>query len=131
MDRVFLDANVLFSAAYRSDAGLRRLWRVRDCVLLSSAYAADEARRNLREQRQRSDLDDLLGSVQIVESLPSDSTTVEEADLPAKDRPILRAAVAAGATHLITGDVTHFGRYFGRRIAGVLIQLPADYLANR
>ena len=28
MDRLFLDANVLFSAAYRADAGVARLWKV-------------------------------------------------------------------------------------------------------
>lgn len=26
MDKLFLDANILFSAAYRSNAGLLRLW---------------------------------------------------------------------------------------------------------
>ncbi len=28
MRRVFLDANILFSAAYREKAGLLRLWRL-------------------------------------------------------------------------------------------------------
>ncbi len=49
-------------------------------------------------------------------------------DLPPKDRPILLAAVRAGASHLVTGDATHFGRYFGARIAGVRVQRPADFL---
>jgi hypothetical protein len=55
VDRVFLDANVLFSAAYRDGAGLVRLWELPGAELLSSGYAAEEARRNLdaREQRQR------------------------------------------------------------------------------
>jgi hypothetical protein len=30
MDRWFLDANVLFSAAYRSEAGLLRLWQLKE-----------------------------------------------------------------------------------------------------
>lgn len=38
------------------------------------------------------------------------------------------AAAAAGATHVLTGDVTHFGPFYGRRAAGVLILPPADYL---
>lgn len=53
------------------------------------------------------------------------------ASLPEKDLPILFAAIAAGATHLLTGDRAHFGAYFGRQIAQVLIQRPGDYLAAR
>lgn len=48
--------------------------------------------------------------------------------LPVKDRPILLSAVAAGATHLLTGDVKHFGRYYRQTIAGVLVLAPAEFL---
>ena len=51
MDSSFLDANVLFSAAYRSDAGLRKLWRLPGVRIVSSAYAVEEARRNLSQPR--------------------------------------------------------------------------------
>ena len=51
--------------------------------------------------------------------------------LPDKDRPILLAAAAAGATDLLTGDVTHFGPHFGRRLEGVLVLTPAQYLKQR
>ena len=47
--------------------------------------------------------------------------------LPDKDHPILKAAIAAGATHLVTGDVKDLGRYFGKRIAGILVLAPADF----
>lgn len=50
MDRVFLDANVLYSAAYSRDAGLQRLWKLPQVELLTSAYAVGEARRNLLER---------------------------------------------------------------------------------
>jgi hypothetical protein len=43
MDRVFLDANVLFSAAYREGAGLLKLWKLGRAELITSEYAADEA----------------------------------------------------------------------------------------
>ncbi|MEX2139704.1 MAG: hypothetical protein WD894_10610 [Pirellulales bacterium] len=46
---------------------------------------------------------------------------VADAELPAKYWPILMAAIAAHATHLLTGDVRHFISYFGRIIAGVRI----------
>src|SRR5258708_27693879 len=39
MDRLFLDANVLFSAAYRVDAGLVQLWKLKN-VTLRSSHAA-------------------------------------------------------------------------------------------
>jgi len=48
--------------------------------------------------------------------------------LAEKDKPILRSAIAAGATHLLTGDLRDFGKYFGKRIGAVLVQTPGDYL---
>ena len=66
MDRVFLDANVLFSAAYRSDSGLAVLWLRADAALLTSAYAEDEARRNLPERDQHRRLDAFVGVCEIV-----------------------------------------------------------------
>ena len=42
-----MDANILFSAAYRSDAGLKRLWKLPGARLITSAYAVEEARRNM------------------------------------------------------------------------------------
>ncbi len=55
MNRVFLDANVVFSAAWRENGGLLRLWQSSDTTLLTSRYAYEEAFRNLEteEQRQR------------------------------------------------------------------------------
>jgi hypothetical protein len=47
MDRLFLDADVLFSAAYRSEAGLLRFWQLKNAVLSTSHYASEEARVNL------------------------------------------------------------------------------------
>ncbi len=51
--------------------------------------------------------------------------------LPEKDIPVVRAALNAGVTHLLTGDKTHFGRYFGKKVAGLLILRPADYLKRQ
>ncbi len=132
MDKLFLDANVLFSAAYRPNAPIRRLWELPGARLFTSSYAVEEARRNLREGRQREDLGKLLASVSTVEAFadPEAHPILEDVILPEKDVPILLAAVAAGATHLVTGDLTHFGPYYSRRIAGVLILPPARYLSE-
>ncbi|HXN93272.1 MAG TPA: hypothetical protein VN879_02140 [Candidatus Acidoferrales bacterium] len=48
--------------------------------------------------------------------------------MPEKDRPILLAAMDARTTHLITGDLRHFGPYFGKKIGGILIVTPSQYL---
>ena len=130
MDRVFLDANVLFSAAYREGAGLARLWELDGVQLISSGYAAEEARRNLKDGGQQDRLAKLLSAIELVPEADPRSTA-EDVPLPEKDRPILYAAARARATHLLTGDVTHCGRFFGRRADGVLILPPSAYLRSR
>lgn len=129
VDLVFLDANVLFSAAYRADSRLRRLWRLRGVQLLTSGFAVEEARRNLATAVQRSELDKLLEPIRIIAfSGPLEHPIFATIVLPDKDRPILLAAITARATHLVTGDFQHFGQYYGQRIEGVLIVPPAEYL---
>jgi predicted nucleic acid-binding protein len=128
MPRAFLDANVLFSAAYREAAGLQRLWKLPDVELFTSAYASEEARRNLLSVDQLARLEDLLARTRIVAE--SDAPLPPGVLLADKDLPILKAAIAAGATHLVTGDVKDFGRYLGQRLAGVLIVTPADFIRN-
>ena len=128
MPRAFLDANVLFSAAYREKAGLMLLWNLPGAELVTSAYAAEEARRNLASADQLARLEDLLARTRIVPE--SDAPLPADVKLPDKDHPILKAAIAADATHLVTGDVKDFGRYFGRRIAGVRVVTPADFMSG-
>ncbi len=129
---IFLDANVLFSAAYRPDAGLRRLWRLPGARLITSVYAAEEARRNLSNSEQRRELEELLGSVEVVPTATStDHPLFSTIELPDKDRPVLLAAIGAGATHLLTGDFRHFGPHYGKRIEGVLVLPPGEYLSSR
>lgn len=129
MDLLFLDANILFSAAYRRAAGLLQLWKLRDVRLYSSRYAVEEARINLTEQDQRMRLNRLSEKVQLFEAAPRQLP--RGISLPEKDVPILLAAIEARCTHLLSGDVRHFGPYFGKKIEGVSIVLPGDYLRNR
>lgn len=128
---MFLDANILFSAAYRPDAGLRQLWQVPDIALVTLAYAVEEARRNLEFSEQRAALEALLPSVHVLAATSEEPPVTMPIDLAEKDRPILAMAVAARATHLLTGDVRHFGRYDGQTVAGVQILRPAAYLRAR
>src|SRR4051794_5107941 len=97
-----------------------------DVRLLTSGYAVQEARRNLDTQEQRERLARLLNGVTIphllfVRPLP------RTVSLVAKDRPVLKAAIAMKATHLLTGDRKHFGALYGRTIRGVRIIPPSEY----
>lgn len=128
MQRVFLDAKILFSAAYREKAGLLRIWRLPGIDLVTSSYASQEAAANLAEPVQRERLARLLSAVTILPhpvGLPDLPSVI---NLPTKDVPILQAAVSAGASILLTGDVAHFGRFYRKTIRGVRILSPADYL---
>ncbi len=129
MDRLFLDANILFSAAYRPRAGLLELWKLNGVTLCSSRYAVEEARVNLSDESQRQRLRRLRGPLDLFEGsmieLPRGIV------LPEKDVPILLAAIEGRATHLLTGDVRHFGAYFGKTVYGIRITLPGDYLRSR
>lgn len=130
MDRVFLDANILFSAAYGS-VGLRTLWalpRAGRCTLLASSHVLEEARRNLSPQHLLT-LRKLERDLKVVSAPAQDLPCPIE--LPEGDREAFLAALAAGASHFLTGDVRHFGRYFGVTVAGVLIQPARDYLTSR
>jgi predicted nucleic acid-binding protein len=131
VDRVFLDANILFSAAWREDSGLTRLWKLRQIVLLTSTYAFEEAHRNLPSSRQRDRLRRLTADIEVVELSTSEGQLGAEVDLPANDRPILAAAISAAATHLLTGDRRAFGRYYGKTLSGVEILRPSSYLETK
>jgi predicted nucleic acid-binding protein len=127
LDRVFLDANVLFSAAYGSP-GLRRLWALAEkghCRLLTSAQAVEEARRNLDRPAQERRLDRYVRQLEVV---PIPEPQACPLDLPPEDALIFLAAVEARATHLLTGDLRHFGPYLGRCVSGVRLLRPGEYV---
>ncbi len=127
--RAFVDACVLFSAAYRSDSPLRRIWQNKRTYTVTSSYAAEEARRNLARLRpdNLSQLEDLLAVTQVEDLSVGQTPIAELADLPEKDRPILAAAINARAKFLITSDKKHFGPFYGKEIEGVEVVSPAMY----
>ena len=119
--RIFLDANVLFSAAYRPDglsALLIELGTAGRVGLLTSPLAIVEAERNLEAKRPAAlpALRGNLSTVRIVrEPAPDDVERLTPPQLSSKDRPLLAAAIVAGATHFVTGDAADFGRFMDRR----------------
>ncbi len=121
--RIFLDANILFSAALpesRMRAFLEALSREAD--FLTNAYAVEEARRNLQLKFPDSltTLKRLVRQCELISQLAADLAV----ELPLKDKPILGGAIAGRATHLLTGDERDFGKYWGRTIQGVKIVSP-------
>jgi uncharacterized protein len=135
--RVFVDANILFSAA-KSDGAVRALLRLlveggHECW--ADAYVVAEARRNLERKGPQSvqTLDALLAHLRVAAvSSPEAHTAIERATawLPDKDRPVLAAAVSLSCDVLVTGDRTHFGAGYGRAFGGVTIHSPRS-LAER
>jgi predicted nucleic acid-binding protein len=134
--RLFLDASVIFTAAHNPagrSAAIVDLARQGRSSLVSSQHAVAEARKNVAVKYAEAlpRLDATLRHVALVpEATPADVTWAAEQGLPPKDAPILAAAVASGADVLVTGDRTHFGVLFGRRLRGVLVLNPADALAR-
>ena len=127
--RVFLDANVLFSAAWLEGSALGRLWRIAGTTLVSSRYALAEAERNLEADDQRRRLTEFARKLELVDATAG-AQLPEGVKLVEKDRPILLAAIEAGATHLLTGDRRHFGGLYGKSVSGVKILSPAEYFKS-
>jgi predicted nucleic acid-binding protein len=130
--RLFLDANVLFTAAHNPggkaaliiELGAEGHWRV-----FTSAYAIEETERNLTLKfpgalARHSHLMELVALVKVNPSVPF------PAELSAKDRPIFQGALSCRATHLITGDLRDFGRFMNRSelTFGLVVQTAAQFL---
>lgn len=132
--RLFLDANVLFTAAHNPAgraAALIDLARRGFCTLITSPHALEEARRNLeiKYPEAGSRLEQVLRVVALcAESSTEKSEWGRTELLPNKDAPILGAAAQIGADLLVTGDRTHFGHLYGKRPGGVLVVTPAEGL---
>ncbi len=128
--RIFLDANILFSAA-KSDGAIRELLMLlaqagHECW--ANAYVVEEARRNLslNAPARLSTLQQLLSSLAVATTTPPAGrrTSTSSLLLPEKDRPVLEAAIALHCAALVTGDRRHFGALYGRTVDGVTIHSP-------
>lgn len=134
MDRLFLDANVLFTAAHNPGGKAAFLFDALDLArweLLSSGYAIEEARRNL-VARYPSCQPGLEGMIRKLAEVPQPALRPVPLELPDKDVPIFLAALGATVTHLLTGDLKHFGRYMNapQQTGGMVIQTVANYLGE-
>jgi hypothetical protein len=127
--RVFLDANILFSAS-KSDGAVRRL--VMDLTGLGhtccvDAYVTTEAERNLQRHGPSAvaALQTLLERMEVSGALdqsPLNPAWLEW--LPEKDRPVLAGAIRLRCDVLLTGDRRDFGSGYGHSFGGVHIHSP-------
>lgn len=134
--RLFLDANVLFSAALTPGGRARALFVLagpKGMTLFASPHAIAEARRNieLKYPDRAEELRALVEQLSVtIEATPSMVACAANRGLPAEDAPIFAAAVQAHADLLVTGDRTHFGHLYGQTIDGVETVTPAEALAR-
>lgn len=133
--RLFLDANILFTAAHNPkgkaalviELGQAGLWQ-----LATSTYALEEARRNLALKFPEG-LERLDAFAQSLRLSPDAADADCPPGLPDKDCPIYRAAHACRADVLLTGDLRDFGFLMNDRnkTGSLLIQTVADFLNER
>ena len=132
--KLFLDANVLFSAAYSPVGNARSLMAAaseRGFTMLVTDHVLGEAIRNVTRKAAHAlaSLEALEGWVHVV---PAASTTTEAAvralGIVLKDAPVLAAAIDCQADVFVTGDARHFGHLYGQSIRGVrVLALRAAY----
>ena len=128
---LFLDANILISAALKPNAEVAGIWQLEGVRLVTSIYIMAEVQRNLPQLSQIERLRHLMTSVEMLlfSELPELLPEIPEfLQLPTKDCHVLAAAIQAKADFLITGDKKHLGLWFGTRIAGVRIEPPSALL---
>ncbi len=132
--RLFLDANVLFTASYSPEgnsAALFELTRAGHCELITSQLANEEAFRNLTLKRPAGDggFQELRGQLRLCrEASRNAQEWAEDHGLPAKDVPILAAATESGADLLVTGDQKYFGHLLGKRLGDLRVVTPVEAL---
>jgi predicted nucleic acid-binding protein len=126
--RIFLDANILFSAAKSAGAVRELLARAQSAghVLCADTYVVAEAHRNLfaKAPEGLSAFDAMLIRISVARFSPSELPEQLAAELPAKDQPVLAAAVRLRCDALLTGDRRHFGGLYGRVVEGVAVHSP-------
>ncbi len=125
--RIFLDANILFSAV-KSDGAVHAFVAMlldagHECWV--DGYVVDEARRNIMAKApgRLPHLDGLLSRLRMSAVAPA-AARAEVDGLPEKDRLVLAAAIAVECDVLVTGDRAHFGKFYGRQVVGVMIHSP-------
>ncbi|MBK5939818.1 hypothetical protein CCR96_11295 [Halochromatium roseum] len=132
--RLFLDANVLFTAAHNPNGKAALVLELANAGLwqpVTSPYALEEARRNLERKYPAclAELDRRVAELRlVVDSGLGDCPQ----GLAEKDCPIYLAARSCQADVLLTGDLRDFGFLMNApdKTEGMCIQTVADFLES-
>ena len=129
--KIFLDANILFSAALGGESFVL-LWELakqRKIVLVTSRHCLAEAQINLERKRAKSAhrLTTLLKQVTLVEEA-YDRFVWARAFVPEKDVPVLSSAVGCSADVLLTGDIADFGSLMKKSNFPILVRTVRAFL---
>jgi hypothetical protein len=111
--RIFLDANILFSASHAGSATARLIQRLLERAEAATCeYAIEEARRNIELKRPgwAGEFAGLMPKIITVSTL----VFALSVKLAEKDVPILCSAVRAGCEYLVTSDKQDFGHLYNQ-----------------
>jgi len=132
--RLFLDSNVLFTAAHNPEGKASlviELAAAGNWEVVTSAYCLAEARLNLDRKHPAAlgRLSEILETVHLVPDVAGERCTIL---LPEKDRPVFASAQRCKATHFLTGDRRHFGPYMNKPkdTMGIVVQAVGDFLSD-
>ncbi len=134
MMRVFLDANVLFTAAHNPGgkaAFVIELGAAGHFEVCTSRAAWREAERNLAA-RYPDCLQALASMMPGISVVSMDPSCAVPDSLPPQDAVIFQSAVSCRATHFLTGDLRHFGPMMNQpqKTSSVVVQTVAEFLAR-
>ncbi len=126
--RIFLDANILFSAA-KSDGAVKVMVELlieAGHELWVDGYVLEEARRNLEAKAPGAvtTLERLARRLKGTHAVRVDAALESTLPVHGEDRPVLAAAIHCRCDALVTGDSTHFGALYGKQVHGVTVHSP-------
>lgn len=134
MIRLFLDSNVLFTAAHNPEGKASLVIELAaggNWDVVTSAYCLAEARLNLERKHPAAlgRLSEILRAVRLVPDVTGERCALS---LPEKDRPVFASAQRCKATHFLTGDRRHFGPYMNKPkdTMGIIVQTAGDFLSD-
>ena len=134
MIRLFLDSNVLFTAAHNPEGKASlviELAALGNWEVVTTAYCIAEVRLNLERKQPAAigRLSEVLGTVRLVPDVAGERCTLS---VPEKDRPVFASAQRCKATPFLTGDRRHFGQYMNKPkdTMGIVVQTVGDFLST-
>ncbi len=135
MIKIFLDANVLFAAAYSRKGGsfeVINLAKKKKVKIFTSRLAIKEAEKNLREKAGDHEIDQFYTSLSEIDvtliNIDSFRSKGKYGELTGeKDAPILAAAIKSGSKFLITLDKKHL-LSIALEFKRITIVTPGDFI---